>query len=91
VDVIARDLPGELRNFAEYARAVAADSMGPHRLTWAERAEWADACATAAEGAVPADVLREAIEKLDARDGWVRLGAVRAMVDRLMLDRVRGQ
>jgi hypothetical protein len=54
VGLTARDLPDELRNFAAYSRSVAGDTVGPARLTWTERAEWADACATAAEGAVEA-------------------------------------
>lgn len=52
MSLIARALPGELRDFAEYARGVAADSTGPHRQVWQERAEWAESCAAAAEGAV---------------------------------------
>lgn len=50
--VIARPLPDELAAFADYCRSVAGDTMGLRRRTWQERAEWADACATAAQGAV---------------------------------------
>lgn len=32
----------EFENFARYSRSVAADAVGPNRLTWQERAEWAD-------------------------------------------------
>jgi hypothetical protein len=46
------DPEAELRNFAQHSRAVVADAVGLARLTWQERAEWADACADAARGAV---------------------------------------
>ena len=76
--VIARDLPDELANFAQYSRAVAADVVGPARDTWLARAEWADACAAAARGAV------EALREIKARCDQIvagEFGGLRAARD----------
>jgi hypothetical protein len=94
MDVLARDLPAELRNFGDYARAVAADSVGPHRVTWQERAEWADACAAAAEGAVEALQRIERLRaKWDAPDsgGDQAWAAVGSEAHKIASDFLRGQ
>jgi hypothetical protein len=44
-------LHDELLNFAHYSRAVSSECEGQRRLTWYERAEWADRLAALAKGA----------------------------------------
>jgi ribosomal protein L37E len=41
-DAALREVSAELKAFADYSRWVAQDAVGPTRLTWKERAEWAD-------------------------------------------------
>jgi hypothetical protein len=58
----------ELRNFAAYSRSVASDTVGPRRLAWQERAEWAERLAAEA-GWLSAEnaELRAALERYRER------------------------
>lgn len=42
------EVEDEMADFARYCRSVAEDAMGLNRLTWAERAEWAERIAALA-------------------------------------------
>lgn len=42
------ELRNEMETFTTYSRAVASDAAGQARLTWQERAEWADRLAQTA-------------------------------------------